>query len=285
MKKIPTTPEQTLSDKATPPKKLQLNHWLLNHIKPTHVGLTAISATLFVGLVGVSVAYVQNKKENTQLRQQVKNINKYSTTEAALKIKELKKTEQSVNDIEAYLQERGASNPPPKAKDGLTVAPQSSYGHAQRTSSKNVYSSEYSIKVQRVLEAARSVPLGVPHNGQINSRFGGRSNPFGGHSQENHKGLDFKGTTGDPVHATADGVVVQAGNVGGYGKAIKIKHGFTYETLYGHLSSIDVKVGQKIRAGDSIGKLGSTGRSTGPHLHYEVRLDGTQLDPERFLRL
>jgi murein DD-endopeptidase MepM/ murein hydrolase activator NlpD len=99
-----------------------------------------------------------------------------------------------------------------------------------------------------------------------------------------HTGLDLLSDTGEPVRATANGKVTAAGWNGGYGKAVDIDHGNGFSTRYGHLSSIDVRVGQTVRIGQTIGKVGTTGRSTGSHLHYETRLWGEAVDPEKFLR-
>src|SRR5665213_4589329 len=99
-----------------------------------------------------------------------------------------------------------------------------------------------------------------------------------------HTGLDMRGDIGEPAHATADGRVTIAGREGGYGNMIEINHGNGLATRYGHLSEIDVKVGQTVRIGDIIGRIGSTGRSTGPHLHYETRINGEADDPQKFLR-
>jgi murein DD-endopeptidase MepM/ murein hydrolase activator NlpD len=99
-----------------------------------------------------------------------------------------------------------------------------------------------------------------------------------------HTGLDFRGDTGDAVRVTANGTVSQAGWNGGYGKMVEVDHGNGFSTRYAHLSAIDVTVGQTVRIGQVIGKLGSTGRSTGPHLHYETRVDGDPVDPQKFLR-
>jgi murein DD-endopeptidase MepM/ murein hydrolase activator NlpD len=98
-----------------------------------------------------------------------------------------------------------------------------------------------------------------------------------------HTGIDFRGDAGDPIHATASGTVTIAGWSGGYGKMVEIEHGNGVATRYGHLSEIDVDVGDTVRGGQTVGKLGSTGRSTGPHLHYEVRVKGEAVDPQKFL--
>ena len=129
------------------------------------------------------------------------------------------------------------------------------------------------------------VPLRKPVNGEIDlsSTFGVRVDPFL-HVAAMHTGLDFRGDAGDPIHATAAGTVVGAGWSGGYGRMIEIDHGNGLSTRYGHLSEIGVKVGEPIKIGQVIGQVGSTGRSTGPHLHYETRIDGEAVDPQKFLR-
>lgn len=128
-----------------------------------------------------------------------------------------------------------------------------------------------------------SIPSIWPVVGTLRSGVGVRSNPFGGSSLEYHKGQDIAAPTGTPVNATADGVVVVAGWVKGYGNGIYIDHGNGITTRYGHLSRIDVVVGQSVRQGGHLGLVGSTGRSTGPHLHYEVRINGEPTSPLQYL--
>ncbi|MEO1591393.1 MAG: M23 family metallopeptidase [Cyanobacteria bacterium J06632_22] len=125
-------------------------------------------------------------------------------------------------------------------------------------------------------------PLTIPL--AVTSGFGLRPNPFGGRSYEKHTGLDFAGPVGSPIVATAKGRVVRASYYGGYGKTVEIEHGYGHKTLYAHLSDITVEVGDMVNEGDVVGKLGNTGRSTGPHLHYEIRLNGEPLDPMAYLR-
>jgi len=139
--------------------------------------------------------------------------------------------------------------------------------------------------VARLTNAISSIPLRKPVDGDIEpaSGFGVRTDPFT-NSPAMHTGLDLHGETGDPVRATADGKVTSAGWSGGYGRVIDIDHGNGMSTRYGHLSAIDVRVGQSIRTGQIIGRIGSTGRSTGPHLHYETRVRGGAVDPQKFLR-
>jgi murein DD-endopeptidase MepM/ murein hydrolase activator NlpD len=139
--------------------------------------------------------------------------------------------------------------------------------------------------LNRIIYNISYTPLGLPFPGAITSSFGHRENPFGGADVETHKGLDIKGPYGAEVKAMAKGEVQFAGTRGGYGNCIILKHGNGFETLYGHLSKILVHPGQKIEIGDQIGNIGSTGRSTGPHLHYEVHRNGQKINPEAFLTL
>ena len=132
---------------------------------------------------------------------------------------------------------------------------------------------------------ARKMPFASPIPGaKISSRFGHRTDPFNGRSAM-HSGMDFKAARGTPVNATGDGVIVKAGRKGGYGKVVEIRHKDGLITRYAHLSRIAVKKGQRVRVGQTIGKVGSTGRSTGPHLHYEVRQGKTARNPSKYMQV
>jgi murein DD-endopeptidase MepM/ murein hydrolase activator NlpD len=122
-----------------------------------------------------------------------------------------------------------------------------------------------------------------PVQGVILGPFGKRSDPFSGEGAF-HKGVDISVPSGTPVHATADGMVIQAEAVtGGYGRLVVVSHGGGIQTFYAHLSRIFVRAGQEVRRGDTVGAAGSTGRVTAPHLHYEVRVGGTPMNPRRYL--
>jgi murein DD-endopeptidase MepM/ murein hydrolase activator NlpD len=127
-----------------------------------------------------------------------------------------------------------------------------------------------------------STPSRAPAKGFVSSLFGMRIDPFTGLAQM-HAGLDFSANIGARVTATADGVVIFTGTDGAYGKNVKVDHGHGLVTCYGHLSKINVKTGDRVKRGQAIAAVGNTGRSTGPHLHYEVRLNGIPQDPHRFL--
>jgi len=117
---------------------------------------------------------------------------------------------------------------------------------------------------------------------RITSNFGYRSDPFGGFNAL-HTGLDIAGDYGSPIQATADGIVELAGWDGGYGNSVVISHGNGLSTRYGHMSDIKVKVGQTVKKGETIGLMGSTGRSTGTHVHYEILKNGVPVNPISYL--
>lgn len=121
-----------------------------------------------------------------------------------------------------------------------------------------------------------------PIDGRLMSSFGRRSDPFSGEGAY-HTGVDISAPTGTPVKAAADGVVSYAQNFGGYGRLVIVTHARGVETCYGHLSKFDVIAGQEIRQGEVLGRVGSSGRVTAPHLHYEVRVGGAPVNPYRFL--
>jgi murein DD-endopeptidase MepM/ murein hydrolase activator NlpD len=128
------------------------------------------------------------------------------------------------------------------------------------------------------------VPAGRPiTSGWLSSYFGIRTDPFTG-KKERHKGLDFAGKLGSDVVAVASGVVTWAGRRYGYGNLVEINHGNGYSTRYGHNDKITVKVGDAVKKGQIIAKMGSTGRSTGPHVHFEVLHKGKQVDPMSYIK-
>jgi murein DD-endopeptidase MepM/ murein hydrolase activator NlpD len=140
-------------------------------------------------------------------------------------------------------------------------------------------------QITRLTRTLGSIPVRKPIDGELDqqSGFGVRVDPFLS-TPAMHTGLDLHGETGDVVRATGEGTVIAAGWNGGYGRTVDIDHHNGISTRYAHLSSIDVRVGQSVKCGQILGKVGSTGRSTGPHLHYETRLKGEPVDPQKFLR-
>ena len=127
-----------------------------------------------------------------------------------------------------------------------------------------------------------SIPRGLPVNGYVTDGFGMRRNPFSGEGREVHEGLDIAVDFGAPVTATADGLVIYAAPHAGYGNLVIVYHSNGITTRYGHLSRISVEAGQRVRRSDQVGNAGSTGRSTGPHVHYEIRENDQSVDPLRY---
>ena len=140
-------------------------------------------------------------------------------------------------------------------------------------------------KLDNLASGAIAVPSDKPvKTAAFTSGYGVRSDPFRGGAAM-HAGIDLAGPHGTPIYATADGTVTTAGwNSGGYGNLIKVDHGRGIETRYGHLAQMLVRDGQQVKRGQLIGRMGSTGRSTGNHLHYEVRIDGRAVNPIPFMK-
>jgi murein DD-endopeptidase MepM/ murein hydrolase activator NlpD len=139
----------------------------------------------------------------------------------------------------------------------------------------------------RIKGANKKVDVSIPSINPVEamrmtSQYGYRTDPFQGR-RKNHKGLDIAGPVGTPIYATADGIIGRAQWVSGYGKYVEVEHGNAIQTRYGHLSAMNVMSGQRVKQGDIIGFMGSTGRSTGSHLHYEVRIAGEPVNPNSFL--
>ncbi|MDN5284097.1 MAG: hypothetical protein JWR38_371 [Mucilaginibacter sp.] len=186
--------------------------------------------------------------------------------------------EGKLKTINDYLRRRGLKGFSTKGLGGDANA------EGKKLSDKEVYSL-YNDYLNRLMGTIAFTPMGYPRISSFTSFFGYRNDPFADGHAEFHPGIDFKGKRGDEVKCTASGKVVFAGWSGGYGNCIRIAHINNFETVYGHLSRIKVKVGQEVNVGDEIGLVGSTGHSTGAHLHYEVRKNGRPINPVNFLTL
>jgi murein DD-endopeptidase MepM/ murein hydrolase activator NlpD len=182
---------------------------------------------------------------------------------------------QKIND---YLRKRGLKGFSTQSVGGNGNAEESKLSDDEKYSLYDEY-------LSRLVNSVAFTPMGYPRLSSITSVFGYRSDPFDSENAEYHPGIDFKGQKGDPVKTTANGKVIFTGWKGGYGNCIIVKHKNDFETLYGHLSHINVREGQEVVTGDVIGKVGSTGHSTGAHLHYEVRKNGKPINPAKFLTL
>ncbi len=168
-------------------------------------------------------------------------------------------------------------------KKGIRKVPSGVGGARSRI---DIFDVEYVSFLQDEAEKAYKylsrIPLGPPVWGKITSRFGYRRDPFTGR-YEFHDGVDIKAPWGTPVRATAEGKVIYAGWKAGYGKTVIIRHAYGFRTLYSHLSRVKVRAGRWVKPGDIIGYVGSTGRSTGPHVHYEVWRHSRKQNPLKYM--
>jgi len=262
---------------AEPLKPVQVSSKLIANWKKYLAGLFL----LFLSLIGIIVYLTSNNLQ--QIRVQLALTKKLhlmhsliSEVDTGAMRKKFTKIDEDLSSINGFLKARGIQPAIKEPEGGET--------------DNDILSPEevtdfYDTYLKRIVYNIAYTPLGLPFPGSVTSTFGHRENPFGGTAVETHKGLDISGPMGAPVKAMAKGEVSFAGIKGGFGNCIILKHGNGFETLYGHLSKILVSVGEQINVGQQIGKIGSTGRSTGPHLHYEVHLNGKQINPASFLTL
>ena len=236
---------------------------------------------VFFAMIGAIVFLTSNNLKQSQIREALaQRIQSMHVTFAQVDTNAIRDKFSTIDKelvtINGYLKARGI-------KSTLKVPEGGEEDHD--IISTDEISNFYDNYLKKIIYNISYTPLGYPYPGTITSTFGHRENPFSGEGVETHKGVDIRAAWGSPVKAMAKGEVEFAGLRGGFGNCIMLKHGNGFETLYGHLSKILVSVGEKIEIGQQIGNVGSTGRSTGPHLHYEVHKNGEKIDPKNFLTL
>ena len=265
-------------------KTLQIN---TKHIK--RIKHYVISIVLFILSLGGIIAFLQNRNKEQEIEKQIlvqqivklkgqippAILNADGKPSAQTYIQAIETKLKKIND---FLKKRGLKGFATKSVGGDNNA------EGVKLTEKEIYMA-YDEYLSHLVNTVAFTPMGYPRTTSLTSFFGYRSDPFSSAHAEFHPGIDFQGRRGDGVKSTADGKVVFAGWSGGYGNCVRIKHKNDFETLYGHLSKITVKVGQQINVGQNIGLVGSTGHSTGNHLHYEVRKNGKPINPVKFLSL
>lgn len=223
------------------------------------------------------------ERENSSLRQENQN--------QRLQLNDLKQRVEAVEAASRRLAEMsGVAAQPPEQQDG-THHPTGAGGPRISSEAANIIhierrATQLERKLQRYEIALReraAIPSIWPVEGEVTDGFGKRHNPFGGASSEFHTGQDVAALRGTPVIATGSGRVAFAGFQGSYGRTVVIDHGSNLTTRYAHLSRIDVTANQPIIRGEVLGQVGSTGRSTGPHLHYEIRISDAPVNPKSYL--
>lgn len=269
------------------PRVIQVKAKYFNHLKYAIAAGLIVVMVLMTAIFKLSSQTARQSQENSRLHSQIAALQGQIDKEAedALLSNAEKEGNRSkaagyiagiqtkLKSINNFLSKRGLRN-----ISFRTV-------NADKVKSDTKLYSDFDKYLDKLVNHIAYVPMGYPRVSSFTSFFGHRSNPFDFGGGEFHPGIDFKGRKGDPVKCTASGNVIYAQRAGGYGNCVRIKHPNGLETWYGHLSKINVRPGQRVTVGDIIGKVGSTGRSTGPHLHYEIRKNGHPVNPKQYLSL
>ncbi|HST51328.1 MAG TPA: peptidoglycan DD-metalloendopeptidase family protein [Pyrinomonadaceae bacterium] len=248
-------------------------------VKASAFAAAALFCAAAYGIYGMTqqVAHLRIEEENNRLRleneRQREKLQNLENRVDAIETDARRLSEQSGVSHDEGAGAHGAGGPALKLDDAAIAAIEE---RAERL--------ESDLQVcAAVLRERERIPSIWPVEGGLSDGFGVRSNPFGGGSSEFHPGQDITAPSGTPVVAPADGTVAQAGWQNGYGQTVVIDHGNGLTTRYGHLSKIEVAVGQEIKRGEELGQVGSTGRSTGPHLHYEIKIGDVTVNPLDYL--
>ncbi|MCX7842285.1 MAG: peptidoglycan DD-metalloendopeptidase family protein [Clostridia bacterium] len=278
--------------------------------KFTSFGLkvSAVAALLIFSLIGTAVFMACTLYENRKLKADIAVLEEENLKQNSLivqkdtEISRLEEKQQGFNNIlkqvtgkfreitETYLSSRSSADRVSRAgsRNEATFVDEindlkalisnlEKAGAAQEDALADL--SDVEKKLDKYMEA---IPTVWPSHGRISSYFGGRPDPFTGRKKY-HEGIDIAADYGTDIVAAAAGEIVFSGYSAGYGYNVVIDHGHGVTTLYGHCSKLLAKVGQKVGKGEAVAKVGSSGRSTGPHVHFEIRLDGTQVDPLKYL--
>ncbi|MDR6942194.1 M23 family metallopeptidase [Mucilaginibacter pocheonensis] len=265
-------------------KSLQIKTKHINRLKHYAYSILSVVLMLLGFVIYLRSQNSKQEQENLQLQAQIIKLKGAIPIVATTENKEgsaqsyIQAIEGKLKTINGYLKRRGLKGFSTKGIGGDANA------EGNKLSDTEVYSL-YNDYLNHLVGTIAFTPMGYPRISSFTSFFGYRSDPFDDGRAEFHPGIDFKGKKGDAVKCTASGKVIFAGWSSGYGKCIRIAHINSFETVYGHLSRIKVKVGQQVNVGDEIGLVGSTGHSTGAHLHYEVRKNGRPINPVNFLTL
>ncbi len=272
-----------------------LAHSLRGRLRRVHIPHKAVYAILALALLGCFSVF-GFVASYARMAWKVANYNALKREADAMRTryqnlqKEVNQTDQQLASLELYAREVSVAYNIKQKLEG--PADISSEGKLVPTYAESVEDYDYLRSANSLsLRSRRSFPFQPesarpaiwPVEGRLMSPFAERTDPFSGEG-EFHKGVDISATTGTPVKVTADGIVTRAEIESGYGKVVVVDHGGGFQTYYAHLSKYFVHTGQAVRRGEPIGAVGSTGRVTAPHLHYEVRIGGAPVNPTRYLK-
>ncbi len=288
LKQADLSRESVVGKNRLDPKTLQFKTVHLNWLKTGMAVIMAILIALSVTLLQLNRQHTRALDENARLQSKVNALQGQVNDDASQlslitssadsnNIKALGYIEGiqlKLKKINDYLNRRGLKE--------MSFRSIKTKIQEHKVSNLQVYA-RYNNYLEQLVTNIAMIPMGYPRISAFTSFFGYRSNPFDFGRNEFHPGLDFRGQVGDMVKCTASGKIIFAGRAGGYGNCIKIQHAGNLQTWYGHLSHINVRRGQRVTVGETIGRVGSTGRSTGPHLHYEVRKNGKPVNPAQYL--
>ena len=241
------------------------------------VAAALVSVGLFYGLYGLTqhAAHLRTEFENQRLRAE--------NERQRIELEKLNNRVEKVEDTSRKLAEKsGVVDQGPLPGSGGPALPLDEMGLATLTAKMGRLEEDLK-EYEAVLRERGYTPTIWPVNGKLEGGFGGRRNPFGGLGWEFHSGQDIEADWGVPVVSGASGRVVFVGWQNGYGQLVVVDHGGGLTTRYGHLSHVDVGLDQMVSRGQLLGKVGSTGRSTGPYLHYEVRINDQAVNPLPYL--
>lgn len=274
------------------------------HIKYAFTGIASVVIALGIALGVLGHMAIQNEAQKQELAEY-----KQTKQEQAQKIQELQQMAEKNQKQLAYLSKLEDQVRSQMEKSGAQLPPKSDASvYAGKGGASLGFASEVNVMLeqeknislqakakaedfQKLLGAIKNenyrrdvTPSQWPTDGGfISSPFGGRPNPFSGYGRDWHPGIDIAVDYGTPVYASAAGYVEQSGWYGGYGKYVRLSHDFGYETAYGHMSRLAVEAGSFVKKGEIIGYVGSTGYSTGPHLHFEILKYGEQVNPSSLM--
>lgn len=272
-----------------------LAHSLHGRLRRIHIPHQAVYAILVLAVVGcfsvfgfvASYARMVWKVANyNALRREADNLRtRYQNLE-----KQVSQTNQQLASLQLYAREvsiaygikqklEGPTDISAEGKLVPTFAESLQDYNFLQSASSLALQSRFAVRMRMV-----STPNLWPVNGRLMGAFGKRTDPLSGEGTEFHTGVDISAPPGTPVRATADGIVVSSGWSGGYGRLVIVDHGGGVQTYYAHLARFHVQTGQEVRRGELVGEVGSTGRVTAPHLHYEVRIGGAPVNPYRYLK-
>jgi murein DD-endopeptidase MepM/ murein hydrolase activator NlpD len=269
------------------------------------VALLILTSALLYMINSVNDKYIKSKQEisslavvNTAQKEEIKNLQN-DAVQIQLQLEENIRALDEIKEIVGIKKSSEAAEEN-KAKQSVTTdkSKNSSDSSLQqmdqiKTSYKELSTQLLSqrqlidssmVTVKKQVAYLNAKPSIKPVSTRVTATYGNRKNPFTNRGTEFHKGIDFAGTTGTPIKATGDGVVIFSGWQSGYGKVVIISHGYGITTLYGHNSKLLVEKGDKVKKAQVISKMGSTGRSTGSHLHYEIRVNGRSVNPSSYFK-